>query len=63
MDINLTKAEIELLDKADNDMGVCGKTDLKCSRCGSDIVVEENGKSYTIKCKKENCISMDYRGI
>lgn len=63
MDIDLTKKEIELLDKADNDIANFGKTDIKCPRCGNEIIIEESGNSYTVKCKTSNCISMDYRGI
>ena len=63
MAIELTKTEIELLDNADDDLAEYGKTEKKCPRCGNDITVEESGKSYTVKCKSPNCISMDYRGI
>ena len=35
----------------------------KCPRCGSDIVVEEIGNSYTIRCNSKGCISLDFRGI
>ena len=63
MDIKLTTTEINILDKADNDFGIYGKTNEKCPRCGSDIVVEEKGKSYLVRCKNDNCISMSIRGI
>lgn len=63
MDIKLSKKEIEILDKADNDLFISGKTAEKCPRCGNAIVVEEYGNSYIVKCKTENCIAMSYRGI
>lgn len=63
MAIDLTKKEIEILDKADNDLAEFGKTNEKCPRCGNEIIVEESGKSYTVKCKTSDCIFLDYRGI
>ena len=63
MAIDLTKKEIEILDKADNDLAEFGKTNGKCPRCGNEIIVEESGKSYTVKCKTPDCIFLDYRGI
>lgn len=63
MAIELTKNEIDILDRADNELADFGKTREKCPRCGNEIVVEEVGNSYSVKCKTPNCISMDYRGI
>ena len=63
MDFDLSEKEIELLDRADNEIAKFGKTNIRCSRCGNEIIVEEKGNSYTIKCKTSNCISLDYRGI
>ena len=63
MAIELTKKEIEVLDRADNELACSGKTKEKCPRCGNEIIVEEFGKSYTVKCKTSNCIFLDYRGI
>ena len=63
MGTDLSQKELELLDKADNDIAEKGFTDEKCPRCGSDIVVEEIGNSYTIRCNSKGCISLDFRGI
>lgn len=63
MPIDLTKKEIEILDKADDDLAEFGKTNEKCPRCGNGIIVEDLGRSYTVKCKTDNCIYLDYRGI
>lgn len=63
MAIDLTPKEIEILDKADNELAENGVTKEKCPRCGNEIIVEETGNSYTVKCKTQNCIFMDYRGI
>lgn len=63
MAIELTKKEIEILDRADNELAHYGKTNERCPRCGNEITVEEIGKSYTVRCKTPNCIFIDYRGI
>lgn len=63
MAINLTNEEIKCLDNADNDIAIFGKTDIKCPRCGNNIIIEEFGNSYTVRCETGNCIQMDYRGI
>ncbi len=63
MAINLSRRELELLDKADNDIAKKGFTDEKCPRCGNGIIVEETGNSYTIRCNSKGCISLDFRGI
>jgi predicted RNA-binding Zn-ribbon protein involved in translation (DUF1610 family) len=61
--MKITMKEAELLDAADNDFFQHGKTDEKCPRCGKEIVREQKGNSYTIKCVDDNCIRLDYRGI
>jgi formamidopyrimidine-DNA glycosylase len=63
MAIELKKHEIELLDKADDELSLYGKTNLKCPRCKNEIIIEDAGTSYTVRCKTDNCISLDYRGI
>ena len=63
MGINITQREIELLDKADNDIATKGFTNEKCPRCGNNIVVEDIGNSYTVKCSSKECISLEFRGI
>lgn len=63
MAIKLTNEEIQILDKADNDIAMRGYTEEKCPRCNGNIIVEEAGKSYTVKCTTENCISLDFRGV
>ena len=63
MAIEMTKQEIEILNKADDELAKLGKTEEKCPRCGNEIVIEEVGKSYSVKCKTPNCIHLDFRGI
>lgn len=63
MDTKLSKFELEVLLKADEELFNTGHTTKKCPRCGNNIIYEENGNSYTIRCEKENCIKTDFRGI
>ena len=48
---------------ADSDFGKFGKTDKKCPRCGGNIICEEKGSSYRIRCESSECIFADIRGI
>ena len=63
MAIELTEAEIVILDKADNDLTKFGETEEKCPRFGNEIVIEKFGKSYSVKCKTHGCIYLNYRGV
>ncbi|MCC8073060.1 MAG: hypothetical protein LIO62_02915 [Clostridiales bacterium] len=63
MVIEMTKEEIDLLDSADDEIAKYGKTDKKCPRCGNDIILEEGRSWYSIRCKTDNCISLDFRGF
>ena len=63
MDTEMTLDEYRLLDKADDDFGKYGKTDIKCPRCGNDIIAIDVGTSHVIKCKTDDCIQSGYRGI
>lgn len=58
MDIEMTQEEIDVLDAADNDIGMYGKTERRCPRCGNEIIIEEweSGSGYTIRCKTDGCI-------
>ncbi len=63
MAINTTLDEHKLLMSADSDFGKFGKTDKKCPRCGGNIICEEKGSSYRIRCESSECIFADIRGI
>ena len=63
MGTKLNKTEMDVLLKADEDLFNNGQTEIKCPRCGNEIVFEEQGNSYTIKCKTHNCIETSFRGI
>lgn len=47
----------------ENDFMQFGKTNKKCPRCGNEIICVDNTSSYIIKCKSENCIEAEFRGI
>lgn len=63
MAINTSIEEHRLLVTAEDEIAQYGKTQLKCSRCGNDIVLEDFGSSYTIRCKSPDCIRADFKGI
>lgn len=63
MDIKTNISEHKFLVSAENDIVKNGKTEKRCPRCGNEIVIEESGTSYTVKCKTSNCIKADFRGI
>ena len=63
MDIKNRKEELDVLIKADNELFSRSYTDQKCPRCGNSIICEENGNSYTIRCKTNGCIKTEFRGI
>lgn len=63
MDIKQSDEETLLLDSVDNEIALTGRTNKKCSRCGNDIILEQHGKSYVIRCKTDDCIYLGYRGI
>ncbi len=63
MDIDVTMDEHRFLLEAEDEIFEFGKTEKKCPRCGNEIIIEEIGNSYSIKCKTKNCIRADFRGI
>ena len=63
MATNLSKYELDVLLKADDELYASGHTEQKCPRCGNEIICETKGNSYTVRCKTENCIKTDFRGI
>lgn len=58
-----TVEEHRFLVDADNDIALHGKTEKKCPRCGNEIVIEDHGSAYAVKCKTNNCIKAEFRGI
>ena len=63
MAIKTTVTEHKFLVSAENDIATYGKTNKKCPRCGNEIIIEEMGLSYAVKCKTNDCICAEFRGI
>ena len=63
MAINITLAEHKFLVEADNEIVEYGKTEKRCPRCGNEIIVEDAGNSYSVRCKTESCICANFRGL
>lgn len=63
MAIKTTIDEHKLLVKADEEIANIGSTNIRCPRCGNEIIVETVGNSYSVRCKTDDCISADFRGI
>ncbi|MCL1994667.1 MAG: hypothetical protein FWG63_00505 [Defluviitaleaceae bacterium] len=59
----ITEAEFTLLMQASEDFGRFGKTQRICSRCSNSFEFFQNGSSYQIKCKTDNCLDIVGRGI
>ncbi|WP_160680439.1 hypothetical protein [Clostridium sp. C8-1-8] len=55
--------EADYIDKADEDFARYGNTNLNCPRCGSKLIYEDYGSAHIIRCEKENCIKITYRGL
>ena len=60
--VDLTKEEARLLIDTQDDFFNCGRTDVKCPRCGGNIITTDFGASYAIGCQN-NCVNLVYRGI
>ncbi len=63
MGTKTTIEEHKFLVSAEEDFLRQGQTLKRCPRCGKEIICEEKGASYTIRCKTQNCIRMDVRGV
>ena len=59
---DITMEEAHILDNTGDDFFEHGKTDVKCPRCGGNIVLKRFDTSYTIGCEHD-CIKLAYRGI
>lgn len=55
--------EHKFLISAENDIVQYGKTEKKCPRCGNEIIIEDKGLGYDVKCKTNDCIKAEFRGI
>ena len=55
--------KFDLILTVSEELGRDGKTDIKCPQCGQGFEMLDAGSAYTIKCKTEDCISEDFRGL
>ena len=56
-------AEIENAHLAARDFARDGGTARRCLVCGGELVVEEHGASYLVRCKQEDRVVSTARGI
>ncbi|SHL33546.1 hypothetical protein SAMN02745136_04654 [Anaerocolumna jejuensis DSM 15929] len=55
--------EAGYIDEADEDFVRYGNSDLPCPRCGSKLIYENYGSAHIIRCEKDNCLKVTYRGL
>ena len=60
---NTTIDEHRFLLSAGEDITNYGETNKRFPRCGNEIIIEEKGTSYLIRCKTDGCICAGIRGI
>lgn len=54
MATNISLDEHRLLLSAEEDITNYGTTDKRCPRCGNEIIIEEKGSSYLVRCKTDD---------
>lgn len=63
MAIKMSQADFDLIDAVLDDYDKYGKTDKICPHCGTPIVKETVGTSYSVSCKTPDCLHEICRGI
>ena len=58
----MSKNDFEIIDKVAIEHFKDGKIVTKCPHCGGEMLIDEVGTSYEVKCVN-NCISDTLRGI
>jgi hypothetical protein len=56
-------AEIENAHAAARDLATGGPTSRRCLVCGGELILEEHGTSYLVRCKSEDRVVATARGI
>jgi hypothetical protein len=56
-------AEIGNAESAAEELDRTGHTARRCLVCGGELIVEEVGASYLVRCKKEDRVITTSRGI
>jgi hypothetical protein len=55
--------EADYIDKVAEDYARFGSTSRPCPRCGNKLLFEDYGSANIIKCERENCIKVTFRGL
>ncbi|MEE0874752.1 MAG: hypothetical protein UIH27_14960 [Ruminococcus sp.] len=63
MDTKTTVQEHKFLLEAEREIVNDGITHKRCPRCGNQIEIVSDISSYTIRCKTDDCIKAEIRGI
>lgn len=64
MDIKkVSKEELAIINMAAEDFEKYKQTHIRCPRCGGELEMIDFGSAYRIKCRKEGCITVTFRGI
>lgn len=56
-------AEIRNAKRAAEELARHGTTERRCLSCGGELVVEDIGNSYVVRCRKEDRIVATSRGL
>lgn len=59
----ISKDEANQLIKASEDFVMTGATNIICPRCGAKLIYEKYGNSSVIRCEKEVCLKLTFRGL
>lgn len=57
--VMMTEEDYKALDQKLNNP----EKEVKCPRCGNDIIYEKRGNSVAVECKTKNCIYGGIRGL
>lgn len=59
----MTEKDYKLVDLVCEDYIKSNSTDKKCPYCGTPIIKDTVGNSYSIHCQTEGCFKETFRGI
>lgn len=60
---SITQTEYDVLNRAAIELLKTGITELRCPRCGKQLIYEQKGSWEIIRCEDEKCIKSIGRGI
>ncbi|MEF9988684.1 MAG: hypothetical protein RR797_06370 [Christensenella sp.] len=63
MATKLTDTQIDFCMKANEEDAIQGHTDKHCPICGGKLTFARIGNSGTIRCEKDGCVKINYRGL